>query len=63
MGLNSRPYADEVFEEMQKRGYGEALMSEPHLDNYEDYSRVIYNPDVYSHKEAEKYMIKNVLGK
>lgn len=62
-GLDLRPYADEVFEELQKRGYSEAAMCEPHLEGYVDYSRVIFNSDVYSYKEAEEYMVKNVLGR
>lgn len=63
VGLDTRPYADEVFRELQRRGYSEAAMCEPHLDGYIDYSRVIFNTDVYSYKEADEYMIHNVLGK
>jgi hypothetical protein len=61
IGLNSRPYADEVFSELKRRGYTEAAMSEPHLNNYTDYSRVIFNSDKYDYKEADEYMIQNIL--
>lgn len=60
-GLDSRPYADEVFEELKIRGYSEALMSEPHLDDYSDYSRVIFNPNIYDYERVNNYMIQNVL--
>lgn len=62
VGLNTRPRAKEVYEELQRRGYREALLIEPHLENYRDYSGVIFNSDLYDYKEVEKYTIKNILG-
>ena len=60
-GVDSRPYAKEVHTELQRRGYIEAAIIEAHLENYIDYSSVIFNPNIYDYKEAEAYMIQNVL--
>ncbi len=62
IGMNTRPRAKEVCQELQKRGYLEAFLFEPHLENYIDYSGVIFNSELYDYKEVEKYMIQNILG-
>lgn len=61
--LDSRPLSQEIYNELLSRGYEEAQLAEIHLENFYDYSRVIYNSDRIDIKEVEKYMIKNVLGK
>lgn len=62
IGMNTRPRAKEVYDELEKRGYLEALLIEPHLENYLDYSGVVFNSDLYDIKEVEKYTIENILG-
>lgn len=62
VGLDTRPRAKEVYTELKKRGYSEVAITEPHLENYVDYSSVVFNSKLYSYKEVEEYMIQNVLG-
>ena len=59
--MDSRPLSEEVYDEMQRRGYDNVMMTEAHLSGYADYSRAIYNADKYTFKEADEYLIKNVL--
>ena len=50
--LDSRPLSDKIMLEMKKRGYEEAFI---------DYSRAIYNPDRFTNKEADEYLVRYVL--
>lgn len=59
--LDSRPLSDKIMLEMKKRGYEEALMTETHLEGFIDYSRAIYNPDRFTNKEADEYLVRYVL--
>ena len=61
LNLDSRPLSDEVLDELQRRGYEEARITEAHLDDYMDYPRAIYNRERFEPKEADEYLIQNVL--
>lgn len=61
INLDSRPLSEEVLDELYKRGYNEAMMTEAHLEYFKDYSRAIFDPNRYKPDEADKYLIQNVL--
>lgn len=61
LSLDSRPYAREMREELNRRGYKEASIIESHLPGYSDYSSAIFNSSEFDYKEVNKYMIDNVL--
>ncbi|MCQ5143402.1 hypothetical protein [Enterocloster bolteae] len=60
-GLDSRHYGRGLENEMSKRGYPEADYAEEYLDDYSDYSGVLYNKDVYTREQALQYLRDNVL--
>ncbi len=59
--LDVRPFDKEIFYELRSRGYQEALMTEAHLTGFRDYSSAIFNPQRFTPKEADNYLIKYVL--
>ena len=59
-GLDSRPYAIEMYEELNRR-YESVSIIESHLPGYIDYSSAIFNPQRFTPTEADNYMIKYVL--
>jgi hypothetical protein len=59
--MDSRSQATEIFNTINKYGYGNPIRTEINRDNYHDYSSAIYDSDRYSHQEVEKYMLKYVL--
>lgn len=61
VNLNSRALSYEVFDKLKKQGYEESSMTEAHLDNFSDYSRAIYNTNKFTKREADLYLIQNVL--
>ena len=58
--LDSRPLSDEVLDELRRRGYRSAKMTEAHLPQFVDYSRAIYDPDHYEPDDADELLIKDV---
>lgn len=61
LNLDSRSYAREMREELQRRGYKKASIMESHLPGYSDYSSAIFNSNEFTYFEVDKYMIDNVL--
>lgn len=61
LNLDSRPYANEMCAELNRRGYEEASIIESHLLGYSNYSSAIFNLSEFTYDEADKYMIENVL--
>lgn len=59
--MDLRAFGRKLVNEMKNYGFPEAVYEEFNLENYVDYSGVIYNPNVVSRYEAKKYMIENVL--
>lgn len=61
LSLDSRPYAKEMCNELNKRGYEEASMIESHLSGNFDYSSAIFNSSKFTYKEVDEYMLENIL--
>ena len=59
-GLDSRPYASEMYKELDRR-YESVSIIESHLPGYIDYSSAIFNLREFTFDEVNKYMIENVL--
>lgn len=59
--IDSRPLAKEVLDELRRIGYTEAMITETSTKGRTDYSSAIYNPEHFEPKEADEYLIQNVL--
>lgn len=59
--IDLRSYGRGLEREMKKRGFDEATYTEGALENYADYSGVLFNSKRYSEKEAIAYLCKEVL--
>lgn len=62
INLDSRPLSEEVLDELYKRGYNEAMITEAHLEYFKDYSSAIFDPNRYKPDEADKYLIQNFIS-
>lgn len=59
--IDSRSGSRELYKLLKDRGYEEAIIKEIALDDYYDYSSVIYNSDRFTDEEVKEYMLQNVL--
>lgn len=61
--IDSRSFTRGLVDEMKKRGFNTADYREVDVDNYRDYSAVLYDKERYSSEEAINFLKKHVLGK
>ena len=59
--IDSRSLAKEALDELHRIGHTEAMITETSTKGRTDYSSAIYNPEHFEPKEAEEYLIQNVL--
>ena len=61
--LDRRPFGRSLKEELEKRGCKDASYIEVALQDYNDYSGVLFDSREFTDEEAKNYMLKNVLHK
>lgn len=61
VSLDCRAFGRTIIDELKKRGIENALYTEGALDNYFDYSGVVFDPDYYNYNEVVEYLRLNVL--
>ena len=60
-GLDSRPFARGLVNEMEKRGYTEVGYVEEHLEGFYDYTGALYDTEHYNVISAREYLKKYIL--
>ena len=59
--LNGRPSGKALEKELHQKGYTNARYTEAELNNYKDYSGVVYDCERYNLHEAQEYLKTYIL--